>query len=419
MLSPKNESRIETSIQNSSQMQQMLKVLQMNQKELEEWVAQEIEKNPLLEMDLPLLSKEEKEALQVPYTPSFQQHLLIQAKSGFSDPLHWEIAQTIIGSLTKEGFFVEEIKTFAREFHFLEKPVETVLKVLKTLDPIGSFAKDLQECLLFQLKEKKLENSLSYQIIEKCFSPLFQGGFSVIEKKFRLSRKELLSLIKREIKPLCFSPASSFSSSFSSPLWIDLQVKQGKKVEYKKPLTLISWKKEYFYLKGLPKEEKQQFSSFRARGNFLVKALAKRKVTLEKIGSYIVEAQQDFLYENRELKPLSIKQIAKELKMHPSTISRAIQEKTLETEKGLFFLKDLLSSALPKSEHYSEKRAKEKLRELLKKEDKKKPFSDEALCKKMREEGLFLSRRTISKYRLNLKIPSQNTRKLLSEIEHN
>ncbi len=420
MTTPQHQTSVTQNIFGSLQMQKMLHVLQMNALELQEWVLQEIEKNPLLEIpSFKSERKEEAKILQAPYFPSFQEHMLSKAKSFFKTPASYKIAQTIIGSLTKEGFFVEEINEFAKHFNFRPKEVETILSILKTFDPVGSFAKDVQECLLLQLEEKKKQSSLAYQIIRDYFSFLFQANFSFLEKKLRLSQKKLFSIIKKEIRPLSFAPASSFNPSFSSHLIVDLKLEKGGKVTYQENIPSISWKQEYLQIKTEKEEEKKQLYTFHKEGLFFLKALHKRKETLEKIGSYIVSFQKEFLEENEKLKPLTIENIAENLHLHPSTVSRAIREKTIETEKGVLFLKNLLSCSLPQNKEVSEKEAKEILSQLIQKEDKKSPLSDRELSEKMEEKGILLSRRTIAKYRLLLQIPSQNKRKAIFDRLHN
>jgi RNA polymerase sigma-54 factor len=375
-------------------MRQALHVLTLPTIELEQWLVQQIEANPLLELD------ESATASPPMREPSEQKslfrHLMDQVPLHFSSIEEREMAHWIIGNIDERGFFEGP-----------EKPspfFQRVLKMVQQLDPPGVAAKDLRESLLFQLEAQDKANSAAYLLIRDHFDEILKG-----------SRPQLLNEVRGEISCLNFYLGSNFSSSLVKPVKPDLMIRNspvGWHVEVRSSeLPTFTFIESYLNLLNqgeISEEEKSFIRSHIAAGKWLNRALSHRQRHLMAIGQYLTQKQPQ-CFAGEPPKPLTLQEAARDLDIHPSTMTRATQDKYCLCEAGMLPLRAFFSREL--QEERSTEMAKALLKKLIASEDRHAPLSDQLLTKKIQEQGVSCARRTVTKYRQALKIPSAKERR--------
>lgn len=383
-------------------MRQFMQILQMNGEELKEWLEEELRQNPLLEWEM----KQGPCALSIdiPNKTSLFEELLSQAREAFTADL-LPIAEGIIRNLDKKGLFTLDLSDFAESLQIPVSLLETVLKKIQSFEPKGIGARNLAECLMLQLDEKK--DPLLYQILQTHFSELIEGKWGFLKKHYKLTDEIFHQKVLQRLKNLSFSPAGTIHEASTFYPYPDLKIKKGEKgwvIEISEDLPQFHVQENVDRLLQSAKlEEKKELRTLLAKGKWLMRILNRRRRLLLKLGLFIVQRQKEFLDGKAGLSSLSIKEIAKEFDLHPSTITRAFKEKYVETPLGIKPLHFFLSSN-------NQKVALTILKNLLEKEDKARPFTDQELVKKLQESGIKVARRTVAKYRKKIFAPSKNRR---------
>ncbi len=401
-------------------MQESLKILQMGSEELKIWLEEKITQNPLIDWD----EDEEITYLQessffqeigdpenqIPHEISCFEYLMNQAHEVFIKS-HLPMAEWIIGNLDTTGFYTlleEELPPgfSVKDFHFC-------LEKIKQFDPPGIGAANIQESLLLQLKSRGKESSLSFLIIKDHWADLIQKNWVSIQKKTGTTSHHLIKAIQVDIAPLNPFPGYRFHKKITPMLSIDIYLVQENQI-------MQIYLRDSFKLKentnnlvskdSLSKEEHLVFKTYQKEARWLINSLEKRKKTLKKVTEYLVSKQIDYLQGNCEaLKPIKIKEASLEIGLHESTIARAIENKNLSCSLGIIPLKALFARSLHTD--ISCDQAKKLLSKLILEENKEAPLSDRELLEKMQLMGIPCARRTITKYRNSLHIPSQSKRK--------
>ncbi len=407
-------------IQPSLAMQESLKVLQMGCEELKIWLEEKITQNPLIDWDEDEESTYVQESSfsqgigdpenQIPHEISCFEYLMNQAHQVFIES-HLPIAEWIIGNLDNTGFYTlleEELpSTFAiKDFHFC-------LEKIKQFDPPGIGAANIQESLLLQLKAQGKESSLSSRIIQDHWADLIQKKWIAIQKKTGTTSHEIAKTVQVDIAPLNPFPGYRFHKKMTSMLSIDiylLQEKETLQIHIRDSFKLKENQNSLLSKEYFSKEEHMVFKTYQKEAKWLINSLEKRKKTLRKVTEYLVTKQMDYLQGNCEaLKPVKIKEASLEIGLHESTITRAIENKNLSCSLGIIPLKTLFAKSLHTD--ISSDQAKKLLSKLVMEENKNAPLSDRELLEKMQVMGIPCARRTITKYRNSLHIPSQSKRK--------
>ncbi len=378
--------RQQTALLLSIEMKQSLQVLELPIQELKTWLENE------LQIERP--SYEGFRAKTCPhelsFSPSSFETLMQQARLELPEE-EWEVAEWIIGNLDERGFFLEPLPN--KQLPILQK--------IQEISPPGIAARGLKECLLLQLKHKK--EGLAYKLIQDHLEDLTHGHFKPLLKKFSLSFSALKKIVQKEILSLNFCPAALFSAPKVLPLLPDI----------------ILEKEEQGWLVRTNEEELgESFAVLKKSSKGLCKAIEKRMFTLKRIALALVEKMPDF-FEGKVRYPsaLTIREMASDLSLHESTVARAISGKTLFCIHGMVCMRTLFTSTLETAtgDLISNRLAHEMLKELVEKEEKEAPLSDLALSKKMRQAGIFCARRTVAKYRKQLRIFSASRRKKFLE----
>ena len=433
-------------------MQQAFAVLQMPVLELEEWLKNEIEMNPVLEyvqeeekasrslsseereldfeksrfevlgsldegFESSLFGEEGSEESFIPYEMSLFEHLMLQAKLVLL-PEELAIAEQIIGSLDERGFFCVGLPAlFAQEQISL---AGCVLEKIQKFDPPGIAAFNLQHSLLLQLGLKDKEHSLAYQIVLHHFNDLIHNRLSLLQKKLEVTVQEIERAIYKEIACLTLSPASRFNVEPAQPICADLLLtkeEESWQIEVNEEALPQFRINRIFLSTGQTTQETSFLRRQFAAAKWLERILDKRRKTLKEIAAFLVKRQEPFLSgKTRTPTPLTMQELADTLYLHHSTIVRAVAHKYVFCPQGMLPLRSFFSQAALAcgDTEISSKQAQSLLQELISKEDQRTPLSDQALSRKMQRMGVPIARRTIAKYRRSLKISSSSARRRLS-----
>ncbi|BAU22942.1 RNA polymerase, sigma 54 subunit, RpoN [Caldimicrobium thiodismutans] len=464
MIEIKNQLKLVPQLILTPQLKLTLKVLQLNILELNEYLLQEAQVNPFLEIefrdlysgrsqvenreDITLVDEFhwDEESLWERRVPSFSfeegedeigsliertvgteetltQHLYWQLGFLELSPLQREIAGFIMGNLDDKGYLSVPVEELAIDINVLPEEVEKVRRLLQRLDPVGVASLDLRECLLVQLEFLGYKDSdLPYKLVAEHLSELVQN-IETLSKKLDLpiaDLQEAMEIIKN-LEPF---PARNFSSTKGLYIEPDLRFYKEEeewKVEilnekaprvYLSPLYYKIIQNKRLLNNGKGKEFLKE--KFKMAEN-LLKALDSRYSTLYKVGEAILKAQRDFLERGVSfLKPLTLKDLSQVTGLHESTISRVISHKYVDTPLGLYPLKFFFSTGYDthKGESLSAVAIKNYIKEIVQTEDPKKPLSDSEIGSILSEKyGIKIARRTVTKYREELNIPSIRERR--------
>lgn len=349
---------------------------------------------------------------------SLHEELSRQLQLSISSPEELRVGEAIIGNLNSHGYLTASAREIARELGLKEEKVSQALAVIQSFEPAGVGGRSLQECLMIQLKVKGHEESLAWKLVCHHFEDLAGHRFERIAKRLKVSADSIQEAVK-EIRALDPKPGRAFGSS-AQPIVPDLAVeKVGDRFEVECMngyLPKLKVRTDYRSLlrpktKDVPSDELREKLQ-EAIG--IVKALEDRRRTMEKIAEVLLTEQAEFFEKGPEyLKPLTAKELSQKLGCHESTISRAIAEKYIATPCGLFPIKDLLAKKVSTAggEEFLRNQLKEKVRAVIAQEDPLKPLTDQGIAEKLKAQGITVARRTVTKYREELKALPAHLRK--------
>jgi RNA polymerase sigma-54 factor len=427
----------------SPRLLQMLKILNLPYLELVERIDQEAEENVMLEVErqdeyiefLRYLTSDQKIKKEADFSElpglenigrvgkTLEQHLLEQLELEDWEETYKEIGKEIIGHIDDNGYLLAypQLREKIMEKYNISRPtVDKVLKMIQGFEPEGVGARDLKESLLIQVKAYDFENDELEAIISKAINnhldDLGQEKFSQVAQAMGLPESgiaEIANFIKNNLDPY---PGASFGGETRHVLPSYAVEKAGKgfklinlETNYGPKLKLSA---EYLKMLENPRTDEKTKTFLKdklKKAKELMEDFSKRSETLERIARKIVESQQAFLEKGVIwLNPLTQKSLADEFGLHPSTISRAVAEKYIQTPQGLFSLKFLCPRG-PKG--MTATRLKAMLVGIIKEEDKSQPLTDEEIAQAMKEKGASIDRRTVAYYRHELKIDAAEQRK--------
>ena len=332
----------------------------------------------------------------------------------------YDIAYFIIGNINEDGYLRVTIEEVVEDLEVSIEEVEEALKVVQSFDPTGVGSRDLQECLRIQIRAAGLEGTLVDRLVGDYLPLLEVRKFQEIAKALDCEPEEIgraLDLIRR------FSPKPGEKYSSKKPFYIQPDVyitKVGDDYEIVMnedglpKLKLNSAYRELLGEKNVSKDTKS-FIKERFRSALeLLKSVDQRKQTIYRVCKAIVARQYVFLEQGiMHLKPMLIKDIAEELGVHSSTISRVVTNKFAHTQQGILELRKFFTVGVESrnGENISIVQVKETIRRIIGKEDPQRPLSDEHICRMLCEQGVQITRRTVAKYRDQMHIPGSRERK--------
>ncbi|WP_439152220.1 RNA polymerase factor sigma-54 [Winogradskyella sp.] len=376
----------------------------------------------------------------VPYAAgtSFTQHLINQLNTFRLSDDEEEIAYFLVGSVDESGYIRRSLSDITDDLAFTqnvfttEEEIEKVLKVVHQLDPAGVGARNLQECLSIQLhrKEQNPDIEMAIAIIDKGFEQFTKKHYKKLMQKFNIDEEQLKDAIE-EIERLNPKPGGSYAGNNKIVEHIvpDFAIKI---VDGELELTLngrnapeLHVSREYNnMLKGYKDTKKKSKAQKDAvmfikqkldAAKWFIEAVRQRQQTLFVTMSSIMHYQKEYFLtgDERKLRPMILKDIADEIEMDVSTVSRVANSKYVDTPYGTKLIKEFFSESMTNSEgeEVSTREIKKILETVIENENKKKPLTDEALSKILKEKGYPIARRTVAKYREQLDIPVARLRK--------
>lgn len=436
----------------TQEMQLSVKLLQMSGFELQEYVEKELQENPVLDSKAPSSAKEDKDKVDYKelvkyfefdnyshhsYEKSDEEEIspfnFISEKKSLKEYLREQVRDLnekdyiksiclyLVENIDEKGYLSIKENEISRELKIKEEIIKYCIRVIQSLEPDGIGAKNLRECLKIQIDKKGIKDENILKIIDEHLELLAENKYNSIAKSLGIDVKKAQEYgdIIKSLQP---KPSRGFFT--------------GEEVKYITPDAYIKKiDNEYYIIMNddiIPKltineiykeiitneNDKNAVDYVKEKLNsaiFLIKSIQHRKSTIYRVLEKILEKQRDYFdFGDEYLRPMTLKEIAEELEMHESTISRAIRDKYIYTHKGTIKIKDLFTTAISSNstgEDVSVKIIKKTIKELVDKEDKEKPLSDQVICDLINKEGMNISRRTVAKYREEMGIKSSKGRK--------
>jgi RNA polymerase sigma-54 factor len=354
--------------------------------------------------------------------PNLSDHLTWQLSMSDASPRTKEIAQFIIGNIDEDGYLRANSDEVMASGGYAAEEVETAIKAVQSLDPIGVGARDLRECLLLQLRFLEVDAPLVEVIIRDHWDEFMQRKFVALAKSLGIDLKSLEGIVEI-IKHLDPKPGRKYSNERAIYVEPDVYVhKVGDEYvivlnEDGMPKLRINsgYRSMLNNMDSKSDGETVNYIKDKIRSAvWLIKSLDQRQRTIYKVAESIVKHQKEFLEKGIDfLRPLVLRDVADDIQMHESTVSRVVSNKYMHTPRGLFLMKYFFHSGIDSDtgEDISSLTVKKKIQSYIDSEDPRKPLSDSKIMKILNDEGINIARRTVAKYRDELNIPSSTDRK--------
>lgn len=353
--------------------------------------------------------------------PSLSDHLNWQLGLSFVEPRIAEVAREIIGNLNDDGYLLLTMEELQALANCTPEEAEAALKFVQSLDPVGVGARDLRECLLLQLSALGMADTLPWKIIQDHL-PLLEGHkFKDIATRTGTPQEEVLKAVET-IKRLIPKPGQKYNPEKTTYVQPEVTIAKvnGEFVimqndEGMPQLRLNAGYRELLKANGVPGDTKAFLrEKFRSAVD-LLRSVNQRRQTIYKVCACIVNRQKDFLDLGPvALHPMLIKDVASELGVHSSTISRVVTNKYVDTPQGVMELRKFFTMGVENvdGEELSIVQVKLKIRKLIENEDKRKPYSDNQIGQLLRRDSIFITRRTVAKYREQMQIAGSRDRRI-------
>ncbi|MFD0698716.1 RNA polymerase factor sigma-54 [Paenibacillus sp. GCM10027628] len=413
------------------ELQQSIHILQLSSYELSQYLQEQAMENPVLEMESftgsSLRSRKSSRSGNVidplgkvmAGEETLEQWLCSQLRiAKVSKPIY-TIAAFLAGNLDESGYLPLAITEVSMLLNCPKATVEEALACLQSLDPAGIGARNLQECLLLQIGKDPSAKPGAYQVVDQYLQLLAQMKLDKIAQHLGIPLMELKEIVTY-IRSLNPRPGLAYSKSNEPYMTPDAVIykEQGDIVIEMNPEAVPKLTINHDYVDKLQYAGSDEVDSFLKEkwksAGWIVRSLEQRMLTMYRVIRAIFEEQTAFLEIGvRGIKPLKLKMVAEKLGLHESTISRTVQNKFIRTPSGVFELKYFFSSGLQTGEGdaTSIKTIKIKIKELISQENKRWPYSDQKIVEVLAQEGITISRRTVTKYREELHILSSVLRK--------
>lgn len=332
-----------------------------------------------------------------------------------------EIGSYIIGNIDDSGFLTCDAKVMAEELQKPPEQVEKVLAIIRTFDPPGIGSRDLRECLLAQLQEQGLKDTLAWELVDQHLYVLDKKSTSQLAKMTGASEERIIGALAI-IKDLSPKPAQGRFTKAAAAVVPDLIVDKidDEYLVYHNdkhmPRLRINQAYRSLIRRGnkTPETTKNYIREKLEQAKWLINAINQRRKTMVNVMNAIVEEQYEFLEKGEDyLKPLTMEQIADKVGMNVATISRVANGKYVQTPLGVFEIKYFFNTGVSTSDgdDLSKRVVKNKIESIVAKEDTASPLSDQEIADILKKEGINLARRTVTKYREELGIKSARFRK--------
>lgn len=402
------------------QLKKSIDLLQLSRLEIINKINNEIDENPFLKKDFEVESVgsfDDTNLLEnLTNELTLQNHLEAQLEDIRLNNAEKKIALAIIRSLEENGLLqldLDEIEALM-EYSYSIQEIKNVLKnVVQDLDPAGIGARNFKETIYIQLRKKDIPTE-ELEIANKIlFDPKFSSFEDAQDDLTKYYSKDSIESVLEKIKKCDLSPGLEFESTYL--IQPDLEVIPNSNQDFN-----VRFKQDNFPLISLDQDLEKQVKNKANKANkqlkekiseakWLIRAINKRNETVQNVGTLICRIQADFLSDrSAELKPLSNVELAKKLKISPSTVSRILRSKYIQTPKGAVSMKSLLASSVSKTRKVTPMQLMEEIQNIV--ESEKKKLSDQKISDLLNKRGFNLARRTISKYRKKINLPNSRNR---------
>ena len=368
-------------------------------------------------------------------TTSLEEHLIWQLNMHNFTDQEMKFGQMVISALNDDGYFEGNLSEIASACGIEYEDAEEILKMIQNFDPVGIGSRDLQECLMIQAKLLNPRSVLVESMIQSCMTELEKHNLSAIAKMLDAPIEQVVEAQKiiHELEP---KPGKIFTESDTQYIAPDIYViKVGNDYVIQMNDDGIPRLRISSYYKNIVKKEMAVNAANKAEGSttgaqneakeyvheklraamWLIKSIQNRQKTIHKVTEAILSRQREFFEKGAQfLKPMVLKDIAADVGMHESTISRVTTNKYMHTPVGTFELKYFFNSSINSSDggdSVASSAVKEKIKQLVAKEDLKKPFSDQQIVEILQRDNIDIARRTVAKYREMLNILPSSKRK--------
>ena len=402
------------------QLRKSIDLLQLSRMEIIKKINNEIEENPFLKKSeaqkYDSYFDNMKMLENISDVPTLQNHLESQLEDLRLSESEEVISKILIQSLAENGLLeigLDDVEEIAK-FKFTVDEIKNVLvNIIQHFDPPGIGARSFKETIFLQLKRKEISEDELSIAEEILFNPEFSNFEDAKKDLGNLFSEELINKTLEKIKKCDLSPGLEFESiNIIQP---DLEIipkdDENMVVEFKNdnfPSIILDKELEEL-VKDKENKANKELKEKMGDAKWLIRAIKKRNETVHNVGTLICQIQSDFLLDkSSELKPLSNIELAKELRISPSTVSRILRSKYIQTTKGAIPMKSLLASSVSKTRKVTPVQLMEEIQKIIQDENKK--LSDQKISDLLNKRGFNLARRTISKYRKKINIPSSRNR---------
>jgi len=352
---------------------------------------------------------------------SLQEHLLWQLEMSVISKSDYGIGEAIIGNINDDGYLTADVREIAESIGCNVSDVERVLQLIQSFDPMGVGARELRECLLIQLRQLGLEDTVAHKIVEGNYlKDLGTNRLPQIAKSLKVGL-DLVRTAVTVIASLEPKPGRQFSSVKPEYIVPDVIVEKidGKynvlMNDHGPRLRFNSYYRGLLSSSDLLRDEDRKYIQSQIESaSWLLESIESRRKTILKVTESIFDVQRDFLEKGpKYLKPLTLKDIANEVGVHEATVSRVVRNRYVQTPQGIFELKRFFSSGISTEDGgmASSISVKEIIKNIVDNEDPKNPLSDKDIETILSKRGFKIARRTIAKYRNGLNIPPSSKRK--------
>jgi RNA polymerase sigma-54 factor len=482
-MQPRLDLRLTQKLVMTPQLQQAIKLLQLSRLELQAELTQQLEENPMLEETGTELDETEPETVPTEETPppskneetagatdtpneeredlasswdeyfdddrkyadleaprsgrdeipsidqtmtqkeSLEEHLLWQLALSPLNKAEQEIGRAIIGNLDEDGYLRMPLEDLVKLVDTTLEEVGQTLKVIQGFDPVGVAARDLRECLLLQIEQLGLKESLVEAIVRHHLADLERKRYPAIAKALGVTVDAVVQATKI-IEGLEPKPGRPFFSSDTNPIVPDVYVvkSEGKWVVMLNDdgiprFRISSYYRRFLVGKRDPTDTTRAFLDEKLRSaQWLIRSIEQRNKTIARVVESIVKFQEPFFDHGVQyLRPMILRDVAEDVSMHESTISRVTSNKYLHCPQGIYELKFFFNASIPRSQEglieLSSVAVREMIRKMVEQEDESHPLKDQEIVTRLKAQNVLLARRTVAKYRTELNIPSASRRR--------
>lgn len=351
--------------------------------------------------------------------PDLADHLMWQLDVAVDSELDKFIGSCIIGNIQNDGYLCADLPEIAEICNTDEESVLRVLKIVQSFEPAGVAARSLKECLIYQARAHSVKNPYVEILIENYLERLEDRFLPKVASELKIDLEDILDALKI-IRDLCPKPGLLFNSEridYVVPDLVVIKTDEGYDVVLNDdgvPNLKVS---PYYHnlLKTTKEDQTKEYLEDKFRSAlWLIKSIDQRRQTIYKVGKSVVKLQKSFLDDGLSyLQPMVLKDVAKDIEMHESTVSRITTNKYIDTPQGIFELKFFFHSGIKSymGNAMSSIRVKNMIKEIVNEEDGSNPLTDDQMVEALMRKNAKIARRTITKYRKELNIPPASKRK--------